>query len=125
MRSDTSKVLLAILVALTSLASCPCDYDCSIVTRQVPPARVGLPYETQLQAHISESCDFTEPKESIREADWSVRGGSLPPGLQLAGDGRLAGIPTIAGEYRVSIAARCSRADIQAPPKDFQISVGP
>jgi hypothetical protein len=43
---------------------------------------------------------------------WSVASGSLPPGLQLAADGAITGIPTKAGTYKFSLKV----TDVSDPP---------
>ncbi len=61
----------------------------AICDTSVPDGRVTFDYETQLVAVGGESASM----------DWSVVGGTLPPGLDLSQAGVLSGTPTLKGTY--------------------------
>jgi Putative Ig domain len=58
----------------------------AITTRALPPARLGRPYLARLVA-----------AGGTRPVSWTRVAGTLPAGLRLLRDGRLAGTPTVAG----------------------------
>ena len=60
--------------------------DLSVATAVLPQARVGRPYDTQLQAG-----------GGTFARSWRVKSGALPDGLTLSSDGRITGTPTEEG----------------------------
>ncbi len=66
----------------------------TITTDELPAARVAMDYQAALVC-----------EDEAEEPVWSVVSGSLPPGLELAEDGTLAGSPEGAGAYRFEVAA--------------------
>jgi hypothetical protein len=68
-----------------------------VVTRALPPARVGAPYEAQLQARGGQKVEKT----------WTVVRGRLPYGIALdPRRGRLVGTATSAGRHVLEVQAR-------------------
>lgn len=73
------------------LIAVPAQAAIGITTEHLPPGRVGAAYSVQLT-----QTGGTDPR-------WSVTLGELPPGLQLAANGVILGIPTSAGQYAARI----------------------
>lgn len=62
---------------------------CGVATidpKTLPDGTVGERYGEQLSV-------------ACRDGGWSLRSGSLPPGLQFDGRGRFSGVPTLEGTY--------------------------
>jgi hypothetical protein len=76
----------------------------AIASRSLPAARLGRTYAARLRA--------TGGSEPYR---WSRSGGRLPPGLALAPNGRLAGVPTRRGtfELRARVVDRIGAARVR------------
>ena len=60
----------------------------SITTTNLNTGTIGVPYASALAA-----------SGGLAPYSWAVSGGTLPPGLHLAPDGTLSGVPIISGEY--------------------------
>jgi hypothetical protein len=91
-------LFLGMAGAASVFAACTWSSDCGInkiTTESLPDATVGQVYSFALKHNCS-------GKEA---ASWSVPDGTLPPGLTLSYDGRIAGTPTHAGRwfFQVSI----------------------
>jgi hypothetical protein len=82
----------------------------SIDTSQLPDGTMGVAYGLTLQASGPEQAP-----------SWSVVSGDLPPGLELASDGRLAGTPTEPGSWTFAVEAAAAG---QAPQAEFTLAVG-
>jgi TolB protein len=65
-----------------------------ILTESLPAAQVGEPYSVVLQANRPAS-----------ELVWRITSGSLPNGLTLDPDGTLAGTPSVAGSFPITVEA--------------------
>ena len=65
----------------------------TVSTSALTVGTIGVPYSSSLQA-----------SGGLAPYSWAVTSGSLPPGLQLASDGTISGIPTISGIYSVTFA---------------------
>jgi hypothetical protein len=80
---------------------------------ELPPAAAGQPYSAQLMA-----------SGGVPPLTYRLVGGSLPPGLNLSADGRVAGIAAEGGNYAFSVEAsdRCS-AGIQQAERGFSLQV--
>ena len=63
----------------------------TVTTTSPTVGTIGVPYADSLEA-----------SGGLAPYSWAVTGGALPPGLHLAPDGTLSGIPTISGEYTAS-----------------------
>ena len=84
-----------------------------ITTSSLPAGQVQSPYTFRL----AESGN-TEP------SSWSVVGGSLPLGLTLnASTGNIAGAPTKAGTFSVTMQVRDSAAPVQTATKAFSMAI--
>ena len=64
----------------------------SITTTSLPGGTINVPYSSTLAASGGEP-----------PYNWSVIGGSLPPGLGLSSDGVISGTPTAGGLYNVTV----------------------
>jgi IPT/TIG domain/Putative Ig domain len=84
-----------------------------ITTSSLPAGQVQSPYTSRL----AESGN-TEP------SSWSVVGGLLPPGLTLnASTGNIAGAPTKAGAFSVTMQVRDSATPVQTATKAFSLAI--
>ncbi len=90
----------------------PLAAQLAIVTRSLPPARVGRPYLARLAV-----------AGGSRPVRWSRNAGLLPPGLQLRPDGRLTGTPRTS--VRVLPALRATDADGRSVVRRFALVVKP
>ena len=63
----------------------------TVTTTSLAVGTIGVPYTSSLAA-----------SGGLAPYSWSVAAGALPPGLALAPDGTISGIPTISGEYPVT-----------------------
>ncbi|HPQ66017.1 MAG TPA: Ig domain-containing protein [bacterium] len=66
-----------------------------IVSLDIPMGVVGTAYEFRLQVRGARG-----------KARWFLAAGELPPGLELAEDGTIAGVPEDGGEWRFTVAVR-------------------
>ena len=80
-------VLLVLVLACFILAGCATVV--TLTTPVLPDGRVGEPYDFQLEADGG--------------ASWSVVTGTLPPGISLSAEGRLAGVPLQAGDFAFTV----------------------
>jgi arylsulfatase A-like enzyme len=92
----------------------------TITTLRVPSARVGEPYAWKFPA-----------TGGTRPYQWELVGpAALPPGLELASDGRLTGTPSTAGSWlvrvRVQGTARTAQGgEYERYERDFRVAVAP
>jgi hypothetical protein len=100
--STTQQFSLTILPGLT------------IVTTSLPAGAPGTAYSATLQASGG-----TTPYT------WTVAQSSLPPGLILAADGTITGVPTANGTYSVTIQAADSATPQAKATRLFSIAIGP
>jgi hypothetical protein len=79
------------------------DFGGTIETLSAPPTvtttslavgTIGVPYASSLEA-----------SGGLAPYSWAVTGGALPPGLRLAADGTVSGIPIISGDYTATFTA--------------------
>lgn len=92
-----------LVLAILALAGCdddPANDDDDtveehlvILTGALPDGRVGVAYEAMLEA------------DTAGEVTWTLDSGSLPPGVELAADGALAGTPTGSGDFDFTVIA--------------------
>ena len=82
----------------------------SITTVTVPPGTINVPYSSTLAASGGEP-----------PYNWSVIGGSLPPGLGLSSAGVISGTPTVGGIYNVTVQVADTLAN--ASNKSFALSI--
>jgi hypothetical protein len=123
-RGTMSGTVLVAFAGLASLGGCPAkECHCSIITNQLPGARVGQPYEAQLQATVSCSYDFSGTQTNPTSPNWSMSAGALPPGIALSQSGAITGTPSAPGTFEVTVAADCSSGD--RPTKPLTIVVAP
>lgn len=80
---------LAATAGLLALVGC-CDFEIS--TKTVPSGTVNQPYSYNLDTKCG-------------DADWRTVSGQLPPGLGLDRKGKLAGTPSLAGNYTFTLEA--------------------
>lgn len=73
-----------------------------ILTTDLPVARVQIEYEARLEA-----------AGAVGPVAWSLAAGSLPPGLELAGDGTIAGSAERSGAYDFEVRADDGRSSDQ------------
>lgn len=62
----------------------------TITTGTLPPGSIGVPYYASL-------------KLAYGGGSWTLTGGAAPPGLNVASDGTISGVPTDAGTYAFSV----------------------
>jgi hypothetical protein len=75
----------------------------AILSRRLPPALAGGPYDVQIRALGGDG--------SVHE--WRLVDGALPPGLTLTGDGRLHGTPTQVGTSTFTAEVRSGTVTVQ------------
>jgi uncharacterized protein (TIGR03437 family) len=86
--------------------------DLVFVTSSVADGQVGIDYAASFSA-----------SGGAPPYSWSVSGGSLPPGLNLSGDGDLTGNPTQEGDY--SFTVKVADDSSQEATRNFQIAIAP
>jgi large repetitive protein len=80
------------------------DSGFAIEQQSVTAGTVTQPYTQTLSAVTVLS---TNPFTGVpANASWSVKSGSLPPGITLSSDGKLTGVPTTEGSYQFAILAQ-------------------
>jgi hypothetical protein len=92
------------LAATLALQACTWSSTCSfttITTASLPEATVGERYAFTL----THNCSGREA------ASWEVMTGELPPGIELAWDGRLFGAPTTAGHFSFQVSLSLTSRD--------------
>lgn len=80
---------------LSLLGACECSID-SIRPMALPIAMVGRPYDFRLTHNCT-------GHYTTDDAEWELREGTLPPGINLSRDGRLSGTPREAGDYPFTV----------------------
>ncbi|MER3410008.1 MAG: hypothetical protein C4306_07895 [Thermoleophilia bacterium] len=86
--------------------------DLAVASSELPRARPGAPYRARLEP--------LNPEEGW-PLRWSVRGGTLPPGLTLAEDGTVAGTPTQVGLF--TFVARVEEPFRRFGERDLRLAV--
>ncbi len=92
--------------------SAPAPASLTITVNTLKDATVGTPYSTTLTASGG-----TPPYS------WTLVAGALPPGLNLASAGSIAGTPTTAGQYPFTVLVKDSATTPQAAQASLTISV--
>ena len=114
--TDTGAVAMATLVHQSlddlGLVAPPPARAPAIVTKTLPEARVGRPYLALLTASGG-----TSP------VHWARVAGTIPAGLTLRRDGRLAGTPRVAGRRNMSL--RVIDASGRSATRRFTIAINP
>jgi IPT/TIG domain/Bacterial Ig-like domain (group 3)/Putative Ig domain len=84
-----------------------------ITTNLLPAGTVQIPYSTTLAV-----------TGGVGSYNWSVVSGALPPGLMLGGStGTIAGAPTAAGQYSLTVQVKDSAASPQTATQAFTVSI--
>jgi hypothetical protein len=87
MRRRTWGGLLLLLALMISGIGCDDDDDdLMIITAALPDGRVGIVYNFNIEVEGDDD-------------EFLIVDGTLPPGISLSGDGKLSGVPTIAGTF--------------------------
>ena len=94
---------------LLLLAGCGSD-PLNLLTDSLPEGTTGMAYTAQMMAEGGKG-DLT----------WATRDGALPPGLTLAADGAISGVPTEVGAFNVTI--EVSDEGDQSDSRSFSISI--
>jgi Putative Ig domain len=85
----------------------------TIATKQLPSAIIGTPYVAVLDA-TGGTPGYT----------WSVEGGQLPSGMSLASTtGIISGMPTVSGNFSISLAAHDSSSPAQVKSSALTIAI--
>jgi len=85
----------------------------SISNSSLPSGEVNVSYATNLSA-----------SGGISPYNWSILGGSLPPGLALSTSGVISGTPSTAGTYNFTVQVADSSSPQMAASKPLSIIVG-
>ena len=72
------------------LSGCGGDWIMKVLTTSLPDGQVGVEYSAQMKGECGGDI-------------WLIKSGNLPPGISFAEDGKLAGIPTLAGTYTFTV----------------------
>ncbi len=100
-------ILLVLVLSCGILAGCAGDVV-TITTPALPDGRVGEPYDFQIMADGDDA--------------WSVVTGTLPPGISLSADGRLTGVPLLAGDFAFTVRI-VDEGFLFAPSKDTDVGL--
>ena len=87
--SVTPRPIVLLVLVLTCGILAGCATVVTLTTSVLPDGRVGEPYDFQLEADGGDS--------------WSLVTGTLPPGISLFAEGRLAGVPLQAGGFAFTV----------------------
>lgn len=86
----------------------------AVATSSLPEGVVGVPYGTALQA-AGGSAPF----------NWVVESGNLPPGITLAANGLLSGVPAAAGAFSFAVKVTASGGASATLPLQLMVNAGP